>query len=123
MPRLSKRKRVETSPRSPLDHKPPTARFSWSVATYMHQPLPTATSIRILELQPGEGTKIIKCQLSVFERGQAPPYEAISYSWGRATDTRVISCENKKLKVTANLRDALWRIRDPAEVKLLWADA
>lgn len=89
----------------------------------MHQPLPTTTSIRILELQPGEGTNIIKCQLSVFERDQAPRYEAISYSWGRATDTRVISCENKKLKVTANLGDALWRIRDPVEVKFLWADA
>jgi hypothetical protein len=31
--------------------------------------------------------------------------------------------ENQKLKVTVNLRDALWRIRDPIEVRLLRADA
>jgi hypothetical protein len=89
----------------------------------VHQPLPTPSSIRILQLQPEEGTDIIQCQLLVVERDHALAYEAISYTWGRGTDTRVISCENQKLKVTVNLRDALWRIRDPTEVRLLWADA
>ncbi|KAE9378651.1 hypothetical protein N431DRAFT_146487 [Stipitochalara longipes BDJ] len=111
--RIAKRKREGTS----------SPRFSWSSPLYEHVPLPTTTSIRILELQPGEGTDIIACHLSVVESAQAPPYEAISYAWGRETDTRVINCENRKLRVTANLRDALWRIRDPAKIKLLWADA
>ena len=113
MSRLVKRKRRNTS----------ISRFSWSSQPYEHTPLPSTTSIRILELQPGEGTDIIACHLSVVEFSQAPDYEAISYAWGRATDTRVINCEDRKLRVTANLRDALWRIRDPANVKLLWADA
>ena len=90
---------------------------------YEHSPLPTTTSIRILELQPGDATNVIRCHLSAVERDHAPPYEAISYAWGRGTDTRVISCENRKLKVTVNLRDALRRIRDPLQVRFLWADA
>ncbi|PVH79089.1 HET-domain-containing protein [Cadophora sp. DSE1049] len=98
-------------------------RFSYSSPTYEHEPLPTTTCIRILELLPGEGSEIIKCSLSVSERKCAPPFEAISYAWGSGTNTRVISCENKKLKVTTNLRNALWKIRDPLKSRLLWADA
>jgi Heterokaryon incompatibility protein (HET) len=113
MGRVSKRKRDSISNPS----------FSWSSPTYEHVALPTTTSIRILELQPGEGTETIACRLSVVEFAKAPPYEAISYAWGREADTRVINCDNRKLRVTANLRDALWRIRDPVEVKILWADA
>ncbi|KAH8769679.1 heterokaryon incompatibility protein-domain-containing protein [Hyaloscypha sp. PMI_1271] len=113
MGRLAKRKRDGIT----------IPRFSWSSPPYEHVALPTTTSIRILELQPGEGTDIIACHLSTVESAEAPPYEAISYAWGRETDTRVINCENRKLRVTANLRDALWRIRDPVEVKFLWADA
>ncbi|PMD37053.1 HET-domain-containing protein [Hyaloscypha variabilis F] len=111
--KISKRKRESTS----------SPRFSWSSPLYEHIPLPSTTSIRILELQPGEGTETIACRLFAVESARAPPYEAISYAWGRETDTRVINCENRKLRVTANLRDALWRIRDPVKVKLLWADA
>lgn len=101
----------------------PILRTAKATVNYQHRPLPTPTSIRILELQSGEGTNIIKCRLSVVERDKAPPYEAISYSWGNENDNRVIRCENGKLKVTANLRDALFKIRDPTEVKFLWADA
>ncbi|CZR52699.1 uncharacterized protein PAC_02576 [Phialocephala subalpina] len=116
----SKRKRDDLSPTPPIGI---LTSSSQSNRNYEHFPLATTTSIRILELQPGEGTTTLKCKLSTVERGNAAPYEAISYSWGRSSDTRVIYCESKKLKVTVNLRDALWRIRDPVEVKMLWADA
>lgn len=115
----SKRKRDDLSPTPP---KAPQV-ASASHKNYVHLPLATTTSFRILELQPGEGKSTLKCKMSAVERGNAPPYEAISYSWGRSSDTRVIYCDNKKLKVTLNLRDALWRIRDPVEAKMLWADA
>jgi hypothetical protein len=66
---------------------------------------------------------MIKCNISVVERDSAPPYEALSYAWGDPADSKVIRCENRKLRVTTNLRNALYQIRDPVEVKLLWADA
>jgi hypothetical protein len=113
----SKRKRED----SPILLKAPQIKHS--NRDYKHSRLPTLTSIRILELEPGSGTTTLRCKLSVVERGHAQPYEAISYSWGRSENTRVIYCDGKKLRVTLNLRDALWRIRDPTHVKILWADA
>lgn len=90
---------------------------------YKYKSLPSRTSIRILTLQPGEESDKIKCQVSAVERDQAPPYDAISYAWGSPTDTKAIHCGNKILKVTRNLWDALKRIRDHVEIKVLWADA
>ncbi|KAE8450788.1 hypothetical protein EG329_005701 [Mollisiaceae sp. DMI_Dod_QoI] len=116
----SKRKRDDSSPVSPGPDRPASSLLN---RDYEHSPLATKTSIRILELQPGEGTGTLRCKLHAVERDHALAYEAISYSWGRSTDTRVIYCDGKKLKVTVNLRDALWRIRDPVDVKMLWADA
>ncbi|KAI6717429.1 hypothetical protein JHW43_000085 [Diplocarpon mali] len=98
-------------------------RFSYASPDYKHEPLPTTTSIRILELCPGEGPDLVRCSLLVSERQNAPSYEAISYAWGSSAQTRVICCENQKLRVTTNLRDALWKIRDPGKPRLLWADA
>jgi hypothetical protein len=110
---FSKRKR-DSNP----DSRPPR-----STTIYQHEPLPSTTSIRLIELQPGEGTGIIKCQIAIVERDHAPPYEALSYAWGSETDSKVIKCENQKLKVTTNLRDALYTLRHPYNVKMLWADA
>jgi hypothetical protein len=98
-------------------------RLALTTGYYEYKPFTTNTSIRILALLPAEKEYRIECQLSIVERDQAPPYKALSYAWGRPTDTRVIVCGGKKLKIPANLRDALWRIRDPAEIQLLWADA
>lgn len=108
---------------SPSEHHRQNSRIFQRAKNYEYNPLTTATSIRILELQPGEGIEFVECKLSNVERDQAPPYEAISYAWGSPVDTRIISCEGRKLKVTTNLRDALRQIRDPVDVKLLWADA
>ncbi|KUJ13377.1 HET-domain-containing protein [Mollisia scopiformis] len=115
-----KRKREELSPEA---QEPVRNASAVSSTAYQHFKLPSPSYIRILELQPGEGTSSLKCKLFSVERKYAPPYEAISYAWGRSTDTKVIYCDGKKLRVTVNLRDALWRVRDPAEWKLLWADA
>lgn len=112
-----KRKREDSPVTLTAQAAPPSNR------EYEHRRLPTPTSIRILELQPGSGTSTLRCKLSVVERGHAQPYEAISYCWGSSENTRIIYCEGKKLRVTLNLRDVLWRIRDSVDVKLLWADA
>jgi hypothetical protein len=98
-------------------------RLALTTGYYEYKPFTTDTSIRILALLPAEKEDRIECQLSIIERDQAPPYKALSYAWGRPTDTRLIVCGGKKLKIPANLRNALWRIRDPAEIQLLWADA
>lgn len=74
---------------------------------YKYAALTSKTAIRILTLLPGAKLSRINCLLSVVELDQAPPYNALSYAWGRQTDTRLISCPGKRLKVSVSLRDAL----------------
>ncbi|OAL48996.1 hypothetical protein IQ07DRAFT_487871, partial [Pyrenochaeta sp. DS3sAY3a] len=90
---------------------------------YVYEPLTAQTSIRILELLPGEKNDYIQCRLSITTRDEAPEYEALSYVWGDPSDKRIILCNGKRLKIPTNLRDLLHRMRDLSNIKHLWADA
>ncbi|KAF2812997.1 uncharacterized protein BDZ99DRAFT_437772 [Mytilinidion resinicola] len=61
------------------------SRFSqiWTLRTrqYQYAPLPSATSIRLLELSPSDDSKV-SCSLRAFELRDAPPFDALSYTWG-----------------------------------------
>jgi hypothetical protein len=98
-------------------------RVKGAAEPYVYKPLELGTSIRILELQPGEDDDLIDCELSTVDLNRAPQYEALSYTWGKMTDTRVISCSGKKLNIPVHLRDALLHIRHTSRIKYLWADA
>ncbi|KIN08278.1 hypothetical protein OIDMADRAFT_16579, partial [Oidiodendron maius Zn] len=120
MPRQSKGKR----PVSPINFRLNTKlRVKRSAASYVYKPLESETSIRILELQPGEDYEPIHCKLSIVDQNKARQYEALSYTWGRSIDTRVISCSGKKLNIPVHLRDALLNLRHTSKVKYFWADA
>jgi len=90
---------------------------------YKYDPLQTSTSIRLLELDPGQSEDVLICHLRTVEIDNAPPYEAISYVWGnQSAEVRVV-CEGKLLWITPNLKDILRRVRMQEERRLLWADA
>ncbi|KAF2836782.1 HET-domain-containing protein, partial [Patellaria atrata CBS 101060] len=90
---------------------------------YVYVALPSEDLIRLLELIPGDGP-VIQCRLRIafFEDVEAR-YEAISYCWGDAKDTKYVSCNGLKLPVTRNLHDALERFRDKKKTRALWAGA
>ncbi|RFU33846.1 hypothetical protein B7463_g2467, partial [Scytalidium lignicola] len=90
---------------------------------YKYTSLPTTTSVRILELLPGEIREPIKCRLLCVEIENAPLYEALSYAWGSPTNKVYVGCEGGKIKIPVNLRDALKHLRDSVGVRILWADA
>lgn len=48
---------------------------------YTYTPLPGPTSIRLLTLKKDDACGY-SCSLSVFELESAPPYQALSYTWG-----------------------------------------
>lgn len=50
--------------------------------TYQYEPLPSSTSIRLLELTPSTDNKTIYCSLKAFELRDAPAFDALSYTWG-----------------------------------------
>ncbi|KAF2493959.1 hypothetical protein BU16DRAFT_562915 [Lophium mytilinum] len=53
----------------------------WRTRQYQYAPLPSATSIRLLELSPANDGKI-SCSLKAYELQEAPPFDALSYTWG-----------------------------------------
>lgn len=46
-----------------------------------YDPLPTPTSVRLLEVLPGKPGQMIHCQLHVVDLAGGPEFTAVSYSW------------------------------------------
>jgi len=91
---------------------------------YEYTALPGKDYIRILELLPGQGDEVISCRLHTRAAAEThDTYKAISYSWGNPNETVPIFCDNRIVRVTVNLADALQVIRNRKKSKLVWADA
>jgi hypothetical protein len=50
--------------------------------SYQYTPVPSSTSIRLLSFIPSEDRRVIQCSLKSFELDTAPPFLALSYTWG-----------------------------------------
>ncbi|KAF2730727.1 hypothetical protein EJ04DRAFT_567496 [Polyplosphaeria fusca] len=61
--------------------------FLLGTATYRYRPLPTATSIRLLELKPSPDKRSVLSSLKTYELHHAPPFQALSYTWGNPYTT------------------------------------
>lgn len=97
------------------------------VKPYIHEPLPSSRSIRLISLAPSiKFTQPIQCEIIVLEL-QGPeakvPYEALSYVWGSPTGTIPIRCQGQELLVTPNCHDALRHLRLRFSRRILWIDA
>lgn len=51
------------------------------MAGLSYSPLPTPSSIRLLEVKPGAPSDIIDCSLIIVNLSDAPEYQALSYTW------------------------------------------
>ena len=109
---------------------------------FQYTPLPQRSCTRLLKILPGS-TDQLECSLRTIDlgwvednvggKGQSPPYNALSYTWGSPATAQdlgaergfPILCNGKTLLVTSNLYDALLHLRKsqytepPASV---WAD-
>ncbi|KAF2673990.1 hypothetical protein BT63DRAFT_476429 [Microthyrium microscopicum] len=79
--------------------------------------------IRILHLQPGEWSEPIVTKLETISSPYDVPYEALSYTWGSATDTKPITVDGSEYHVTRNLEAALRHLRLTDETRKLWCDS
>lgn len=87
-----------------------------------------SNTIRLLRILPNENEDAdIKCTLFVYplyDSGRGTHrYEALSYVWGDADDSRSICVNGHRLTVRANLHIALSRLRDPVLDRIIWIDA
>ncbi|ETN41530.1 uncharacterized protein HMPREF1541_03466 [Cyphellophora europaea CBS 101466] len=94
-------------------------------SAYSFDKLPdNSTYIRLARLLPAASIDDpLKCQLGVHLRGEAPPYEAISYVCGDPNDTRPIMVDGSTLPIYATLATALQHIRLHDRPRVIWADA
>lgn len=90
--------------------------------TYSYRPLPGPKSIRLIELKPSHKDDL-NCSLIEIPLEEAPPYEAVSYSWGDQSKNQYIKCEGHTMAVTANCKSALKRLCLSCKIRLLWIDA
>jgi hypothetical protein len=94
-----------------------------SSATYAGSALPDRT-IRLLMISPClDPKKQIECYLHPFQLQAAPPYEALSYTWGDPIPKVEIICDNRPVAIGLNLSDALTRLRLPTATRIVWVDA
>jgi len=80
----------------------------------IHQLLPAEGSIRLLDLQSGEGLATLRASLRIANVDDPrTKYEALSYTWGSSTKGHSIRINgsNHNTSITDNLYSALRRLR------------
>jgi Heterokaryon incompatibility protein (HET) len=95
------------------------------MARYCYQPLENDNQgIRLLRLMPGPHIAArIECELFHAKIEDCPPYEALSYTWGDASQTTDIDLSGCLFPATVNLDVALRYLRSRSEPRVLWVDA
>ena len=84
---------------------------------------PIPFEIRLLSLEPGDWSSEIECRLSTTALESASSYEALSYTWGDASNTRENFIDGLRCTVTESLELALRHIRRKDAARTLWVDA
>lgn len=97
------------------------------MSQHRYSPL-EAGSIRLLRLMPSEDNEApIQCKLHDYplqvsdERPHL--YEALSYVWSTSEKSASVPTDGYDLPVTANLHNALSRLRDRCFQRIIWADS
>jgi len=105
-----------------------TANLATMAEPYIHPPLRSEKSTRVLLLQPAaQHSDPLHCSLNEISLkdgdGMHPAYEALSYVWGSPTGDRVVDCEGKTILVTENCEAALRHFRLKNRIRIMWIDS
>ena len=84
---------------------------------------PEAHQIRLLSLAHGQSSDIVRCTLYTVDLSDAPPFDALSYTWGDPSITKAIQINNADFQATANLEAFLRQRQTEKEQRPLWIDA
>ena len=71
---------------------------------FSYEPLQSNRAIRLVKFLPGPNPT---CQIVTVEVEKAPPYVALSYTWGCKNLSRVILANGAEIHITANLAEAI----------------
>lgn len=91
---------------------------------YTYERLPTATSIRVLELLPQIEGQPRRARLVAVDLADHPEYDCLSYVWGDGTNPGTCICDDQEISITRNLADFLEVYKvDSASPRCLWVDS
>jgi hypothetical protein len=95
-----------------------------SRSDYYYEPLPNPrTYIRLLQIQTCNFNATIQCTLTQWLHEEAPPYCAISYTWGDPNLTSTIGINLKSMIVRQNCEGALRQAHAAGPWAYFWVDA
>lgn len=78
--------------------------------------------IRLLHIAPGDGPRIT-CTTSIVPLNSAPPYDALSYTWGLPNPSQEIELCGEACQIRSNLQSALQNLRHKDQEQTIWIDA
>jgi len=90
---------------------------------FKYQEIVGHSRIRLLEISRTYPGQPIRYQLLEYALSSAPPYEAISYTWGNQSQTGNITIDGCRLGVTANALEVLRGQASIWKSKLIWIDS
>jgi hypothetical protein len=90
-----------------------TFRDAGITGDFVHEPLQHPRSeIRLIHIKPSDvKNDEIECTISTHDLGKAPPFAAISYTWGDMASMRDIRLDGKHLCIGENSWLVLWQAR------------
>jgi hypothetical protein len=89
---------------------------------YRHQALDTSTQqIRLIKLRPGKHRQP-QCDIAVFELSSAPPFVALSYTWGPPSPQFDLLVNDEPIRIRENLFQFLQTYRATECNDYLWID-
>lgn len=74
---------------------------------YIYEPLQSPTAIRLIKFSINPGDSSVICDLHHVEQATAPPYDALSYTWGDSSQRTTLVCGGRTISITAALAQAL----------------
>jgi hypothetical protein len=94
---------------------------------FKYEPLQSSNNeIRLLRIKPASHPdETIWCEMIQVSLDTAPPYQALSYTWGDKASSHQVLVNQGSVQVTTNLKHALRRLRPNTgeEDLLIWVDA
>ncbi|KAK5634682.1 hypothetical protein RRF57_010395 [Xylaria bambusicola] len=96
-------------------------------ATLLYPLILGSSGIRLISLLPGSFEQDIHCEIAVYDLSSRPDYKAAPYTWadeaGNVDPCRTLLVSGQSLRITRNCENALRRIRNPRDVRVIWIDA
>jgi hypothetical protein len=101
-----------------------TIRDAGITGEFAHVPLQgPGNEIRLIEVDlSGERDDEVRCTVTPYAVDKAPPYIAVSYTWGDISYSRSIRVNGKQLHIGQNSWNVLWQVRLHRLTSPLWMD-